>query len=504
MHQLLAGATSQLIDIFAQDSSQTDGRGLTGLVYNSSNLICYYKRQGQSSWTAVTLADMTQGTWTSGGFKEGDSTHAKGVYEFGIPDAAIASSAGVYWVDIVFQGATNLAPVVLRILLIGIANTPPVVGTGTNNFKSDSSANVTVGGTASGAITSSSFGSGAINAAAIASDAITNAKIAADAIGSSELADGAITANKIASDAITAAKIAANAIDADALATDAVNEIASGLLDTVNTGATHNVNNSVGKQIRVAAGNVPLTLRSGTAQTGSTSNTIKLDSGASSINNVYVGAIVEITDGTGAGQVRTIVGYNGTTKVATVNANWVTTPDNTSTFAILGASKSIVSREGTAQAGASGTITLDSGASSVDHFYENSFVTIMSGTGSGQTRIITGYVGSTKVATVDANWSTPPDSTSVFAVIPSGNYASDTIAVPSPSEIAAGLMQYVPTARDLSAVTAPTVQDALCSALAQGAGDWTLTGTTLTLKNLDGSTFRVFTLDDATDPTSRT
>lgn len=75
---------------------------------------------------------------------------------------------------------------------------------------------------------------------------------------------------------------------------------------------------------------------------------------------------------------------------------------------------------GTAQAGAAGTITLRSGAVATDSFFNDAFVTILSGTGAGQTRMVSGYVGSTKVATVTPNWQTNPDNTSVYAVIPHG------------------------------------------------------------------------------------
>lgn len=71
---------------------------------------------------------------------------------------------------------------------------------------------------------------------------------------------------------------------------------------------------------------------------------------------------------------------------------------------------------GVAQAGAASTITLRSGASAVDSFYNGLEVEIVRGTGIGQTRTITAYVGSTKVATVDVAWGTNPDSTSVYKV----------------------------------------------------------------------------------------
>src|SRR5262249_894890 len=61
-------------------------------------------------------------------------------------------------------------------------------------------------------------------------------------------------------------------------------------------------------------------------------------------------------------------------------------------------------QSGTAQAGASSTITLAAGASSTSDLYKGDRVKIYSGTGAGQTRTITAYNGSTKVATVDWAW----------------------------------------------------------------------------------------------------
>lgn len=74
-------------------------------------------------------------------------------------------------------------------------------------------------------------------------------------------------------------------------------------------------------------------------------------------------------------------------------------------------------RRNTAAAGGGSTITLDGGASSTDSFYKNTFVMIIAGTGAGQIRGYSSYVGSTKVYTVDSAWTTNPDSTSVFVLI---------------------------------------------------------------------------------------
>ena len=80
----------------------------------------------------------------------------------------------------------------------------------------------------------------------------------------------------------------------------------------------------------------------------------------------------------------------------------------------------VATRRGTAQTGAAGSITLDSGASSTDNLYQWQFVAIVGGTGVGQTRLGTGYTGSSKVLTVAPNWTTNPSSDSLFVMFPAG------------------------------------------------------------------------------------
>lgn len=75
---------------------------------------------------------------------------------------------------------------------------------------------------------------------------------------------------------------------------------------------------------------------------------------------------------------------------------------------------------GTAQGGTSTSITLRSGASASDFYYADAWVFIVSGTGAGQSRLITNYTGSSKVADVSAGWTTNPNSTSVYAIFPAG------------------------------------------------------------------------------------
>lgn len=86
-----------------------------------------------------------------------------------------------------------------------------------------------------------------------------------------------------------------------------------------------------------------------------------------------------------------------------------------------------VVRTGTAQAGGASTITLDSGASASDNHYTGCYVNITNNSpanAQGQRRTITGYVGSTKVATVDAAWGTNPSSASTFEILAFGSSAN--------------------------------------------------------------------------------
>jgi hypothetical protein len=99
---------------------------------------------------------------------------------------------------------------------------------------------------------------------------------------------------------VTAAAVADNALDAAAFAAD------TGLKPT----------------------------RTGTAQ-GGAAGSLTLDASASGVTDFYEGSLLVTTGGTGVGQVNMISAYNGTTKVATVARNWKTTPDNTTTFAVL-------------------------------------------------------------------------------------------------------------------------------------------------------------------------
>lgn len=92
------------------------------------------------------------------------------------------------------------------------------------------------------------------------------------------------------------------------------------------------------------------------------------------------------------------------------------TPSATSGNVTITASN-VTTDTGTAQAGGASTITLKSSSSFTTNDAPNGmWVTLTSGTGAGQERYISDYVGSTKVATVYPAWDTQPTSSTGYKV----------------------------------------------------------------------------------------
>jgi hypothetical protein len=487
---LVKGTTSYLARIFIQDSSSTTGAGLTGLTSGSANLVCYRARDddGNAGGTAITLSAGTRGTWSSGGFVEKDATNMPGVYEFGVPNAALAT--GSKSCLIMFKGATNMAPLPLEIELTGTDNQDAVhggmsalpntavttnaslltSGTGTDqlhvvsgvadaNVKQWSGTNVASTITAgvpvvdwtpspaelTGTATASAAGSITLAAAASTTanfySGMTILITSGTGKGQARLISG-YTTGRIAS--VTPAWTTTPASTAtyiifpigpseiegllfgNSSSGAAVTNATAGILD-VNT---KNYNNQAAQ---TDANNLP---KVDTEDWKGTAVSAPATAGIPDINvkNIVNTAAavdgnnllkVDVVDWAGSvanalvsGRVDASIGANNagnlTANVIQWNSTNVATP-NTAGVPIVDTRE--FTRVNTAQAGAAGTITLDSGASATDNLYNRQEVTIISGTGVGQSsRVITGYVGSTKVATITPNWTTNPDSTSVFAL----------------------------------------------------------------------------------------
>lgn len=121
------GTASNIFHIFIQDSSQTDGSGLTGLAWNTGSLTAYYIREGAATPVEITLVTATVGTFASGGFKEVDATNLPGVYEFHPPNAAFVTGAEA--VVFMLKGATDMAVIPLEIQLIDAHALASIVAT---------------------------------------------------------------------------------------------------------------------------------------------------------------------------------------------------------------------------------------------------------------------------------------------------------------------------------------------------------------------------------------
>mmetsp|Transcript_32310 Transcript_32310/g.75480 ORF Transcript_32310/g.75480 Transcript_32310/m.75480 type:complete len:2927 (-) Transcript_32310:112-8892(-) len=170
-------------------------------------------------------------------------------------------------------------------------------------------------------------------------------------------------------------------------------------------------------QRELSASYPSLTPAQGTAQGGSTTTITLAAAGTSAVDGYYVGMNVAITTAGAGGlattDVRRVVSYDGTTKVATVEAAWASggSPDGATVYVITTLQEGYSTGAATAS-----TFTLALGASPANDYYKGMKITITTGTGVGLERYITGYVGSTRVATVNEQWTV--DLTSKYAISP--------------------------------------------------------------------------------------
>ena len=196
--------------------------------------------------------------------------------------------------------------------------------------------------------------------------------------------------------------------------------------DEVITGAAHNVQNSAGRRLRQASS---IVIIDGTCPSAPLlSNQIILNGDASADDGAYDPAQVFIVTGTGAGQTRLILEYDGATKTATLDRNWKMDPDDTSEYRVASHPGREHVNEGLAQAGSTlNTIKLNVLASSNNNAYKGQVVFLRSGTGEDQAGKIISYNGTTKVATVENDWVVIPDGTTAYVMLPTGSFDTSTL-----------------------------------------------------------------------------
>lgn len=180
----------------------------------------------------------------------------------------------------------------------------------------------------------------------------------------------------------------------------------------------------------------------------------------------------------------------GKANIATLSANAITAavlaPASIDAATFAADTGFLTVRTGTAQAGAAGSLTLDAGASAVNDFYKNDLLILTGGAGAGLAAFITGYNGTTKVATVSPNWVITPDVTTTFTIQPFGSIPGAT--APTAADNAAAVWAAV--ARTLTAGTNIV--------LAKGVG---LTGLNdLSAAQVNAEVLDVLTVDTFAEP----
>jgi hypothetical protein len=199
-------------------------------------------------------------------------------------------------------------------------------------------------------------------------------------------------------------------------------------------------------------------IRSAACQAGGSTTTVVLDASASATDDAYNYMIlVGWVTADGTNKFSSIVSdYVGSTKTATLAHTVPYSADATYSYVLLpfgsvpGATaptavenaqavldramtthttegtlgaflNSMMLHVGNAQSGGASSIVLDAtGSSATNDTYNYQGITIWAGTGAGQTRQFTDYVGASKTGTVNIAWVTQPDTTSKYVVHPIG------------------------------------------------------------------------------------
>ena len=373
----------------------TDGTPELGVSAATAGLVVEYRRElgADTASTPSNLAATTTAHSDGGFIHIGD-----GYYRIDLPDAACASSSGIRGV-LVHAVATGMVGVGSYLVLTGYDPYDTVRAglTALPNAAADAAGGLPISD--AGGLDMDAIGTNAAGATSNALVASSNALVAntnALAAGSNAL---------VASSNALVANATAGAGSSNAL-------VASSNALVANTTAGQASSNAL-----VASSNA--LLANATAGAGS-SNALVASSNALVANS---NALVVLAD-TNDIQTRlpaALVSGRIDASVGAVAANAITAAAiadgaiDRATFAADTGLQSI--RSGTAQAGGSTSITVDSSASAVNDFYNNTYIYLTGGTGVGQARFISDYDGSTKIATVNSVWATNPSSDSTFAII---------------------------------------------------------------------------------------
>ena len=233
-------------------------------------------------------------------------------------------------------------------------------------------------------------------------------------------------------------------------------------------------------------------LRRGTAQSA-TASTVVLDAAAALGDDIVIGSVIQITGGTGIHQSRIVTDYVTATDTATVSPDWTTTPDSTSTFALWASPPAPTSV---------------AGIPSVN-------VTYAAGTAWGSGAITAASIASDAITAAKIADGAIDAATFAAGAINAAAIAADAITAAKiatdaigSDELATGAVTKILTTAMTEAYAADGATNTVAQALyflIAALSEFSVSGTTVTLKKLDGSTTAAtLTLGDASDPTSIT
>lgn len=323
------GATNVTIDVgplLRDNSDANPGDPLTGLVYNSASLVCYYREGGTGAVTQLTLATQTvTGAHTDGGFVELSSTNMPGMYRLDLSDTIVSGTTN--FATLTIAGFADLASHTVHIILTDVDLYDATRGgmTALPNANADAAGGLPVS-----------------DAGGLDLDALNTAAVRLTA-ARAQVLDDWINAGRL--DAILDT-IAADVVNLDGgtlITTAQVNtEVDTALADFFTSAAAlvdliwdeaisgHLNAGTSGLYMALAGAILQDTTITGTP----TSTTFNLTAG-STIDDFYNDQLVYILSGTGVGQVRPISDYTGSTRTITVDEPWVTTPAAAARVCIL-------------------------------------------------------------------------------------------------------------------------------------------------------------------------
>jgi len=151
------------------------------------------------------------------------------------------------------------------------------------------------------------------------------------------------------------------------------------------------------------------------------STSITLAADASVTDDMYTGCLIEIVSGPAIGTLRKILDYDGSTKIATIS--YLREKANSSSKYVIHINSGIL--ESQPQNSRKMNVLLPSHFSSIDGFYNISVLKILHNKGTYETRYISSYDGTTKIATLTEPLNEAPEGGDLCVVCGEAGVATD-------------------------------------------------------------------------------